>query len=127
MTSSRFDPGSTSVRPQNPWTSPFYGSINGPGLKTMQNRTLYICKIYYYRSIVISSIKYLKFSVHFPAFCWKIVGQVHCSRDPQILFSAKKTLKLGLTALFTYLKIILLQYFQISIFSKIRGIQTHPK
>ena len=39
MTSSRLDPGSTSVRPQNPWTSPFYGSINGPGLKTMTSIT----------------------------------------------------------------------------------------
>ena len=35
MTSSRFDPDSTSVRPQKPWTSPFYGSMNGPGLKTL--------------------------------------------------------------------------------------------
>ena len=35
MTSSRFDPGSTSVRPQKPWTSSFYGSMNGPGLKTL--------------------------------------------------------------------------------------------
>ena len=35
MTSSRFDPGLTSVRPQKPWTSPFYGSMNGPGLKTL--------------------------------------------------------------------------------------------
>ena len=35
MTSSRFDPGSTSVRPQKSWTSLFNGSINGPGLKTL--------------------------------------------------------------------------------------------
>ena len=35
MTSSRFDPGSTSVQPQKPWTSPFYGSLNGPGFKTL--------------------------------------------------------------------------------------------
>ena len=35
MTSSRFDPGSTSVRPQKPWTSSFYGSMNGPDLKTL--------------------------------------------------------------------------------------------
>ena len=35
ITSSRFNPCSTSVRPQNPWTSPFYGSMNGPGLKTL--------------------------------------------------------------------------------------------
>ena len=39
ITSSRFDPGSTSARPQNPWTSPFYGSMNGPGLKTLVERT----------------------------------------------------------------------------------------
>ena len=39
MTSSRFDPGSTSVRPQKPWTSPFYGSMNGPGLKTLVAET----------------------------------------------------------------------------------------
>ena len=39
ITSSRFDPSSTSVRPQNPWTSPFYGSMNGPGLKTLLNRS----------------------------------------------------------------------------------------
>ena len=35
MTSSRFNPGSTSVQPQKPRTSPFYGSMNGPGLKTL--------------------------------------------------------------------------------------------
>ena len=38
MTSSRFDPGLTSVRPQNPWTSPFYGSMNGLGLKTLPDK-----------------------------------------------------------------------------------------
>ena len=35
MTSSRFDPRSTSVRPQKSWISPFYSSMNGSGLKTM--------------------------------------------------------------------------------------------
>ena len=35
MMSSRFDPGSTSVQPQKPWTSLFYGSLNGPGFKTL--------------------------------------------------------------------------------------------
>ena len=39
-------------------------------------------------------------------------------------FQQKKTLKLGPTALFTHLKIILLQYFQ---FSTISGIQTDPQ
>ena len=36
-------------------------------------------------------------------------------------------LKMGLIALFTYLKIILLQCFQFSFFSKINYIQTDPK
>ena len=48
------------------------------------------------------------------AFC---VGPVHCSRDPQVLFSAKTTLKLGPTTLFTHLKIILLYCFQFSVFN----------
>ena len=39
-------------------------------------------------------------------------------------FLAKTILKLNLTALFTYLKIILLQYFQ---FSTINDIQTYPQ
>ena len=47
-------------------------------------------------------------------FCVRLV---HCSRDLQILFSTKTTLKLGLIVLFTHLKIILLQYFQFSVFS----------
>ena len=37
MTSSRFDPGSTSVRPQKPWTFPFYSLINDPSLKILLN------------------------------------------------------------------------------------------
>ena len=52
-----------------------------------------------------------------------LVGPVHCSRDPQALYLAKKTLILDLTVLFTHLKIILLQCFQ---FSVISGIQTDP-
>ena len=36
----------------------------------------------------------------------------------------KKNFKMGLTALFTYLKIILLQCFQFSVFNKINDIQT---
>ena len=51
------------------------------------------------------------------------VGPMHYSRDPQIQISANFSLKLGPTALFTYLKIILLQYFQ---FSVISSIQTNP-
>ena len=39
----------------------------------------------------------------------------------------KKMLKMGLTALFTHLKIILLQYFQFSVLVKISSIQTDPK
>ena len=57
------------------------------------------------------------------AFCWKLAGPVHCSRDLQVLFSAKTTLKLSPTILFTHLKIILLQCFH---FSAINDIQTKP-
>ena len=50
----------------------------------------------------------------------------YCSRDPQSsLFSAIFSLKIGLMALFTQLNIILLQYFQFSVFSKINCIQTN--
>ena len=44
------------------------------------------------------------------------VSPMHYSRDPQILYSTKKTLKLCFTVLFTHLKIILLQYFQFLVF-----------
>ena len=37
MISSRLDPSSTLVRPQKPWTSPFYVSMNGSGLKTLHS------------------------------------------------------------------------------------------
>ena len=53
-------------------------------------------------------------------FC---VGLVHCSRDLQVQISVNFSLKLGSMALFTHLKIILLQCFQ---FSVISDIQTDP-
>ena len=54
---------------------------------------------------------------HFPVEVFFLVGLMHCSRDPQVPCSATFSLKLGLTTLFTHLKIILLQCFQFSIFS----------
>ena len=45
------------------------------------------------------------------------VGPMYCSQDPQISFFNKISIKMGLTALFTHLKIILLQCFQFSVFS----------
>ena len=45
-------------------------------------------------------------------------------RDPLVQISVNFYLKLSLTALFTHLKIILLQCFQ---FSAISGIQTDPE
>ena len=49
----------------------------------------------------------------FPMEAFFPVGSVnvHCSRDPQVPYSATFSLKLGLTVLFTHLKIILLQCF----------------
>ena len=48
---------------------------------------------------------------------------MHYSQDLQVLNLTKSTLKLDPTALFTHLKIILLQCFQFSILA-INGIQT---
>ena len=43
-----------------------------------------------------------------------LVGLVHCSWDQQISFFNKTFIKIGSIALFTHLKIILLQYFHFS-------------
>ena len=49
--------------------------------------------------------------------CVFCVGPVHCLRDLQVHFFSKNNLKLGLTALFTHLKIILLHCFQFLVIS----------
>ena len=55
-------------------------------------------------------------------------ASVHYSRTHKFHFLSNFSLKMGLTVLFTHLKIILLQYFQFSVFSfsKISSIQTDP-
>ena len=63
--------------------------------------------------------------------CWLFPvnsASVHCSWTHKFHFSVNFSLKMGLTALFTHLKIILLQCFQFSVFSfsKINPIQTDP-
>ena len=45
----------------------------------------------------------------------------------KLFFSATFSLKISPTVLFTHLKIILLQYFQFLVLSKISDIQTYPK
>ena len=54
---------------------------------------------------------------------------VYCLRTHKFHFSTTFSLKMSPTVLFTYLKIILLQCFQFSVFSfsKINSIQTDPK
>ena len=61
-------------------------------------------------------------------FCSK-QWSMHYSRTHKFHFSAIFSLKMGPTVLFTHLKIILLQYFQFSVFSfsKISSIQTDPQ
>ena len=66
-----------------------------------------------------------------PAIVDKLIvnsAPVHCSQVPQITLSATFLLKIGLTVLFTHLKIISLQcfQFQFSVKKKIISIQTHP-
>ena len=56
-------------------------------------------------------------------FCWLFSvnsAQVHCSQNSQTSLFSNFFIKMGLTVLFTYLKIILLQYFQFSVFSCIQ-------
>ena len=50
----------------------------------------------------------------------------HTVHETHNYFIQKKILNMGLIALLTYLKIILLQCFQFSVFSKISCIQTDP-
>ena len=56
-------------------------------------------------------------------------ASVHCSRTHKHHFSVTFSLKMDLMVLFIHLKIILLQYFQFSVFnfSKISSIQTDSK
>ena len=71
-------------------------------------------------------VSFFLFFIH--TFLWLLVfpvGLVHCSRDPQTFFLTKFSLKMSLTALFTHLKINLLQCFQFSVLSKISYIQIH--
>ena len=42
MMSSQFDPSSTSVWSQKPWTSSFYGSMNDLGFKTLYNNRILV-------------------------------------------------------------------------------------
>ena len=58
------------------------------------------------------------------SFQW-VLCTVHGTHKP--LYSATFSLKMGLTALFTHLKIILLQCFQFLVFSKISNTQMDPK
>ena len=55
---------------------------------------------------------------------WWVPCTVHEIHKP--LFSTKLSLKMSFMSLFIHLKIILLQCFQFSIFSKVSDIQTHP-
>ena len=81
-----------------------------------------------YNFSVISSLKqsgYVWIASSIWSFVYSafLVGLVHYLQDLQVLFFIKITLKLGLTVLFTHLKIILQHCFQ---FSVISGIQTDP-
>ena len=66
MMSSRFDPGSTSVRPQNPWTSPFYDSMNGPDLKTLPRISAFYSHAFTY---CCWCLVYL-LALHLHSYCW---------------------------------------------------------
>ena len=75
-------------------------------------------------SILIFLIKFLAIECQFgqqricvcAGGCIFCVGPVHFSRDPHVQISANFSLKLGFMVLFTHLKFILLQCFQLLVF-----------
>ena len=74
-----------------------------------------------YTHVLSESLDTAKFGFAF-AFVIKTVGLVYCSRDPQVFFFSPKTiLKLGFTALFAHLKIILLLYFHVTLIQSLMG------
>ena len=89
--------------------------------------TVHMCTVHYRKSTIAVTVY------------WTVVANIdfstmnsasmHCSRIHKFYFLATFSLKIGLTILFAHLKIILLQYFQFSVFnfSKINSIQTEPK
>ena len=60
----------------------------------------------------------LLFFYFFSRECWLFAWTVHCLQTHKNHFSTTFSLKMGLTILFTYLKIILLQCFQFSVLVK---------
>ena len=67
-----------------------------------------IFELILFQSVFNQALVWIALKTFFSAFASLSVGPVHCSRDPQVLFSTKFSLKLGPTVLFTHLKIILL-------------------
>ena len=79
-----------------PWELLFFSKMQKRTFSVSSKRTL---------SVSLDSV----FPVAFGLFP---LGPVHCLRDSQVRNLANFALKLGLTVLFTHLKIILLQCFQ---------------
>ena len=95
-------------------------------MRTYRDRKLtfdvFLCSLSSYNFVILRihfCISFLFF--FFPATCFDFSAvnsaPMHCSQVPQTSLSATFSLKMGSTALFTHLKIILLQCFQFSVFS----------
>ena len=85
---------------------------------------------YFFFSRVLEKRGYCSYTVHWTVttnvdFSAVNSASVYCLCSHKFHFSTIFSLKIGLTVLFTHLKIILLQYFQFSVFnfSKISGSQ----
>ena len=72
---------------------------------------LRFCPFFFSRKLLLK----FDFSVNFKPH----VGSVHCLRTHKFYFSTIFSLKIGLTVLFTHLKIILLQFFLVFSFSAV--------
>ena len=79
-------------------------------------------KIFYYHFLLKSRVGLDSDGFLHCYLCLRIfwVGPVYYSQDPQVSFSINIISNLGLMTLCTYLKIILIQYFQFSVINDIQ-------
>ena len=117
-------------RRENLWASP-----KSLIFSTLNQKHHFLSTCQFGQHLLVLRLRFLSFFFFFFFFSAAMVDPFFCEQctcalftDPQTPFLSTFSLKMGPTALFTHLKIILLQCFQFSVFSfsKISSIQTYP-
>ena len=91
MMSSWFDPCSTLVRPQKPWTSPFYSSMNGSDLKTLLRDITVSLYGWKFQLLKYPSITQMQCNFHMSYFLSKLTFNL----DGRVEIKAKTLCKLS--------------------------------